>query len=135
MIFRFALFSLWRVREYVHGTIRARQRRDISVLSMYEKRGVCSQGYLREDILVFQLKERLQTISLCEKYADWMLAKIDEWVREETAVSQSDVQNLSAKIKTGEERMEKLVSAYLDGDIPKQVTFRVRTKSCALSPH
>ena len=84
-----------------------------------KKRGVCSQGYLREDILVFQLKERLQTISLCEKYADWMLAKIDEWVREETAVSQSDVQNLSAKIKTGEERMEKLVSAYLDGDIPK----------------
>ncbi len=48
-----------------------------------------------------------------------MLAKIDEWEREETAVSQSDVQNLSAKIKASEERMEKLVSAYLDGDIPK----------------
>jgi len=84
-----------------------------------KKRGVCSQGYLREDILVFQLKERLQTISLCERYTDWMLAKIDEWKREETAVSQSDVQNLSTKIKAGEERMEKLVSAYLDGDIPK----------------
>ncbi len=84
-----------------------------------KKRGVCSQGYLREDILVFQLRERLQSISLCEKYADWMLAKINEWEREETAVSQSDVQNLSAKIKASEERMEKLVSAYLDGDIPK----------------
>ena len=84
-----------------------------------KKKGECSQGYLREDILVFQLKERLQTISLCDRYTDWMLAKIDEWEREETAVSQSDVQNLSTKIKASEERMEKLVSAYLDGDIPK----------------
>ncbi|MBI5005167.1 MAG: recombinase family protein [Candidatus Lloydbacteria bacterium] len=86
-----------------------------------KKRGVCSQGYLREDILVFQLKERLQTVSLCERYADWMFAKIDEWEREETAVSQSDIQNLSIKIKVGEERMEKLVSAYLDGDVPKEI--------------
>jgi hypothetical protein len=84
-----------------------------------EKRGVCSQSYLREDILVFQLNERFQSISLCEKYTDWMLSKIDEWEREETAVSQSNVQNLSTKIKASEERMEKLVSAYLDGDIPK----------------
>ncbi|PIR89195.1 MAG: hypothetical protein COU07_02410 [Candidatus Harrisonbacteria bacterium CG10_big_fil_rev_8_21_14_0_10_40_38] len=84
-----------------------------------KKKGACSQGYLREDILVFQLKERLQTISLCEKYTDWMLAKINEWEQEEIALSQSDVQNLSTKIKASEERMEKLVSAYLDGDIPK----------------
>ena len=84
-----------------------------------KKKGACSQSYLWEDILVFQLKEQLQKISLCEKYTDWMLAKIDEWKREEITSSQSDVQNLSAKIKASEERMEKLVSAYLDGDIPK----------------
>ena len=89
-----------------------------------KKRGVCSQGYLREDILVFQLKGRLQTISLCERYTDWMLAKIDEWERKETAVSQSDVQNLSIKIKADEERMEKLVSAYLDGDVPKEMYLK-----------
>ena len=86
-----------------------------------KKKGVCSQGYLREDILVFQLQERLQAISLYERYVDWMLAKIDEWEREEAAVSQSDVQNLSAKIKAGEERMDKLVSAYLDDDVPKEI--------------
>ena len=86
-----------------------------------KKKGVCSQGYLREDILVFQLQERLQSISLCDRYTDWMFARIAEWEREETSVSQSEVQNLSAKIKAGEERMDKLVSAYLDDDVPKEI--------------
>ena len=89
-----------------------------------KKRGVCSQVYLREDILVFQIQKRLQTISLSDKYTDWMFAKIDEWEREGVSVSQSEVQNLSAKIKAGEERMERLVSAYLDGDVPKDIYLK-----------
>ncbi len=64
-----------------------------------KKKGVCGQRYLREDILVFQLKERLQTISLCDKYTDWMLHEIGVWEKEESASSHSDVQNLSLKIK------------------------------------
>ena len=56
----------------------------------------------------------------CDRYINWMLAKVDEWEKEEISVSQSEVQNLSDKIKADEVRMGKFVSTYLDGDIPKE---------------
>ncbi|MDP2600092.1 MAG: recombinase family protein, partial [Deltaproteobacteria bacterium] len=86
-----------------------------------KKRGYCSQQYIQEPELARQIKARLQTISLCDRYTDWMLEKVDEWNKEEISVSQSGVQNLSSQIKIAEAYMEKLVSTYLDGDIPKQI--------------
>ena len=50
-----------------------------------------------------------------------MLAEVGVWEQTELSVSHSDVQNLSLKIKASAARMEKLVSAYLDGDIPKDI--------------
>ncbi len=85
-----------------------------------KKKGVCSQRYVREDVLLAQVKERLQTISLSDKYTGWMLNKVGEWEREETTVSGSEIQHLSSEIKASEEGMDKLVSTYLDGDIPKE---------------
>ena len=46
------------------------------------------------------------------------------WEREEVGASQSEVQNLSENIKTAEAHLEKLVSTYLDGDIPKQTYLK-----------
>ncbi|MEZ4156953.1 MAG: recombinase family protein [Candidatus Paceibacterota bacterium] len=89
-----------------------------------KKKGMCGAKYLREDLLAHQIKGRLQTISLPDKYTDWMLNKVDEWEREETAMSGSEAQNLSSKIKADEERMDKLVSTYLDGDIPKELYLK-----------
>ncbi len=86
-----------------------------------KKRGRCSQPYLREEDLAEQIKARLQTISLPERYTDWMLAEVEKWEREESATTGSEVQNLSSQIKAQETRMEKLVSVYLDGEVPKQI--------------
>src|SRR3989338_5828547 len=85
-----------------------------------KKRGRCSQPYIQEMELAGQIKARLQTISLCDNLTDWMLEKVKSWEREEVGASQSEVQNLSKNIKTAEAKMEKVVSTYLDGDIPKQ---------------
>ncbi len=49
--------------------------------------------------------------------------------KEKTKVSQSDVQNLADKLRESEARMEKLVSAYLDGDIPKEIYLKQKDKS------
>ena len=84
------------------------------------KKGSCAAKYLREDLLTSQIKAWLQTISLPDRYTGWMLNKVDEWECEETAATGSEMQHLSSKLKAGEERMDKLVSAYLDGDIPKE---------------
>ncbi len=84
-----------------------------------KKNGKCGQGYVQEKALVGQVRTRLEAIALADRYTGWMLNKVEEWEKAETAASASDLQNLSSKIKASEERMEKLVSAYLDGDIPK----------------
>ena len=94
-----------------------------------KKKGVCSQGYVQEKDLAEQLQKRLQTISLCDRYTEYMLTEVDKWEQEETLVSHSDVQNLSDKLKASEERMEKLVSAYLDGDIPKEIYLKKKDES------
>jgi len=89
-----------------------------------KKRGHCSQAYVQEIELTRQICARLQTISLCDRYTSWMLDKVKMWEREEIGASQSEVQNLSDSIKANEERMEKLLSAYLDGDVPKEVYLK-----------
>jgi len=94
-----------------------------------KKRGYCSQAYLQESELAKQLCTQLQTISLCDSYTDWMLAQVKEWEREEVGVSQSEVQNLSERIKANEARLEKLVSTYLDGDIPKVLYLKKKDEN------
>ena len=89
-----------------------------------KKRGRCSQPYIQETELARQIKSRLQTISLCDNLTDWMLDKVKSWEREESSASQSEIQNLCENIKTAEAKMEKLVSTYLDGDIPKQTYLK-----------
>ena len=89
-----------------------------------KKKGLCSQSYVQESDLAEQLKNRLQTFSLPNRYTDWMLEEIATLEQEETSTSGSEIQNLSTQIKANAERMEKLVSAYLDGDIPKEIYLK-----------
>ena len=89
-----------------------------------KKSGRCGQSYLQEKDLVSQLKACLQTISLPDIYTEWMLERVRDWEREEIGVSQSESQKISAKIKVTEDRMNKLVSTYLDDDIPKVVYLK-----------
>ena len=84
-----------------------------------KKKGPCSQGYVREDVLVTQLQEQLKTISLCDRHTNWMLSEIDNWHKKDTELSQRSEQKLSESIKAAEARMEKLVSLYLDEEIPR----------------
>ena len=89
-----------------------------------KKKGVCSQGYVQEKHLATQLKERLQTIALCDRYTDWILEEIGRWEQEESTESHSTEQKLAKEIKASEAHLETLVSAYLDGDIPKEMYLK-----------
>ena len=57
-----------------------------------------------------------------------MLDKIKEWEQDEVSVSKSEMYNLSSKIYAGQARLDKLVSAYLDGDIPKDIYLKQKDK-------
>ena len=44
--------------------------------------GSCSQRYLREDLLVEQLKDKISKVALCEDWKEKMLAKVEMWEKE-----------------------------------------------------
>ncbi len=85
-----------------------------------KKKGNCGQEYLREDSLVFQLKEQLQKISLPDEWTDYMLRKTDEWEKEEKISSGSQLGRIKENERETEQKLDELVSLYLDGDIPKE---------------
>ena len=49
-----------------------------------------------------------------------MLAKVGEWEKENVHSSQSFVQNLEAEQSEVSAKLDKLVSTYIDGDVPKE---------------
>jgi len=82
--------------------------------------GSCSQSYLREDLLAAQLKERLQTVALCEDWAQKMLAQVEVWEKEQAQSSHVFAQNLEVKIKQTEQKLDVLVNAFLDSSVDKK---------------
>ncbi len=84
-----------------------------------KKRERCSQGYLREDVLVEQVRVRLQTIALCDADTERMLAQVQTWEREETSASQHSVDRRKEKLVQIETKLDALVNLFLDEDIEK----------------
>ncbi len=85
-----------------------------------KKLGICSQSYLREDLLTGQLKKRLQKVALCEDLKEKMLAQVNIWEKDNYKSSHTFSQNLSNKITEVEERLDKLINAFLDDLIDKE---------------
>ncbi|MBU2007678.1 recombinase zinc beta ribbon domain-containing protein, partial [Patescibacteria group bacterium] len=85
-----------------------------------KKKGVCSQKYIQEKDLATQLKTRLKSVAICDEWTEKMLKQVDEWEKKNNHSSQKFVQNLKNKIAETQEKLDKLVSAYIDGDIPKE---------------
>jgi hypothetical protein len=84
-----------------------------------KKFGTCKQGYLREDLLVQQLKEQFQKIAIPNDWAENMLKEIELLQKDEQQKTKSKNQNTDLQFKNIEGKMEKLVSGYLEGEIEK----------------
>ena len=84
-----------------------------------KKFGKCEQGYLREEKLVSQIRERLQQITLPDDWIDYMTRKTDEWEKEENVSSGSVVERIRGNERETQEKLDNLITLYLDGDIPK----------------
>ncbi len=84
-----------------------------------KKRGVCRQPYLSSSALISQAKNLLQSVSLpLSEIAD-MEKQIDFWEKESISERGSVAQNLKTKLSETKEKLDKLVSVYLDGDIER----------------
>ena len=84
-----------------------------------KKNGKCGQGYLQEDALVMQTKERLQSVSLPDDWAEYMLGKVEEWDKAEKQSSGSHAERLKSEQKEIERKLDALVDLHLNGDIER----------------
>jgi site-specific DNA recombinase len=86
-----------------------------------KKKGVCHQQYLSASALTAQIHALLQTVSLPLSEIEVMESQIDLWEKESISEKGNVAQNLKTKLGETKERLEKLVSIYLDGDIERDI--------------
>ncbi len=86
-----------------------------------KKKGKCMQGYLQEDALALQIKEQLQSVSLPEAWADYMLKRVEEFEHTETHVTGARLGQMKEDLKTLEAKLDALVDLYLNKDIEREI--------------
>jgi site-specific DNA recombinase len=86
-----------------------------------KKKGKCSQSYLREDLVKDQFLKKIQKIRLPEGWAGEMLAYIDKLQQDQQQELILFAQNLKELLKETEAKLDKLINAFLEGIIEKEV--------------
>ena len=85
-----------------------------------KKKENCSQAYLREDKMIFQLKAQLRKITLPDEWIKFMEEKTDQWEKEVKISSGSYVGQIKDNERETQKKLDNLITIYLDGDIPKE---------------
>ncbi|MGE4554847.1 MAG: recombinase family protein [Candidatus Paceibacterota bacterium] len=76
---------------------------------------ICSQNvFTREEKISSQIKEAIQKVSLPDDCADWMLKELEKEQKEKAQSSRFFAQKIENEIKTIDEKLEKLMNAYLE---------------------
>src|SRR3989338_8422976 len=79
-----------------------------------KKREMCSQKYVREELLTEQVKSFLQKVSLPSQDTEKVLRELDKDEQKAIEDSKVFVENLKSELVDVETRLDKLLSAYLD---------------------
>src|SRR3989338_5148989 len=79
-----------------------------------KKREMCSQKYVREEVLTEQVKSFLQKVSLPSQDTERVLRELDKDEQKAREDSKLFVENLKSELADVEVRLDKLLSAYLD---------------------
>ena len=79
-----------------------------------KKREMCSQKYVREEILSEQITNFLQKVSLPSQDAEKVLRELDKDEQKAKEDSKIAVQNFKSELVDTEVKLDKLLSAYLD---------------------
>ena len=85
-----------------------------------KKGGKCSQPYLQENALSTQLQTLLQKVSLPLSEIEKMNKQVLIWESESISERGSVAQNLKTKLSDTKEKLDKLITLYLDGDIERE---------------
>ncbi len=86
-----------------------------------KKNGVCAQPYIQQNLLAEKLETLLQSVSLPREEIENMERQISAWESESISSRGSVAQNLKTKLSETKEKLDKLISLYLDGDIEREI--------------
>ena len=94
-----------------------------------KKNGRCLQKYLQEDALALQVKEQLQSVSLPEMWAAYMLQRVElqrveAWEKEDVHISGTHAAQMKDDLRKLEAKMDALVDLHLNGDIEREMYLR-----------
>ena len=85
-----------------------------------KKREICSQKYVREELLTEQVRSFLQKVSLPNQDTKKVLRELDKDEQKARENSKVFVENLKKELADVEVKLDKLLSAYLDEVITPQ---------------
>ena len=88
----------------------------------------CSQKYVREEIIAEQIKNEIQKVSLPDDCANWMLAELEKEQKEKVQSSRFFAQKINDEIKAIDEKLEKLMNAYLENALSLEEYREVKNK-------
>jgi len=90
---------------------------------------VCSQNvFTREEKISSQINETIQKVSLPDDCADWMLAELEKEQKDKAQSSRFFAQKINDEIKTIDEKLEKLMNAYLENALSLEEYRKAKNK-------
>ena len=88
----------------------------------------CSQKYFREEIIAEQIKNEIQKVALPDDCANGMLAELEKEQKEKVQASRFFAQKINDEIKAIDEKLEKLMNAYLENALSLEEYQEVKNK-------
>jgi len=89
-----------------------------------KKFGKCSQPYMRDDLMLTQIRGMLQKVSLPESWASTAFIQLDKWDVEEQGKLQSFAQKQAKTLFEIQSKLDKLVNGFLEGVIEKDTYLK-----------
>src|SRR3989344_1920207 len=79
-----------------------------------KRKNPCLQRYVREDAITSLIQTELQKVSLPDDWADWMTGELKKEKMETAQASELFAQNVKSEIVGVDEKLDKLMTAYLE---------------------
>jgi hypothetical protein len=99
-------------------TITMETQKGRNYLRCSKRKGPCAQRYLREEVLTEQLASALRSVSIPDKWAEWMIAQL-AIERDTDAAQYREAEEATQKeMRQMDVKLDRLTTAYLEGVFP-----------------
>ncbi|MCW3070915.1 MAG: Recombinase [Bacteroidetes bacterium] len=86
-----------------------------------KKKVKCSQGYLREEIVLQQMQEQILKVAMPEEWSPVVFTQMTKWENEERKERQIIAQKIEFSLSETQMKLDKLVNGFVDGVIERAI--------------